>query len=95
MKGDQRLEHIVFRNGALFVPRNQQTLQRLLSLYHPHRDKLFYEWKPAEVAEDQIDFIEINARLSEVYENIVEAKDPLPEAKKYESIKNKRELLGL
>jgi hypothetical protein len=59
MKGDQRLEHIVFRNGALFVPRNQQTLQRLLSLYHPHRDKLFYEWKPAEVAEDQIDFIEM------------------------------------
>ena len=59
MKGDQRLEHIVFRNGALFVPRNQQTLQRLLSLYHPHRDKLFYEWKPAEVAEDQIDSIEM------------------------------------
>ena len=37
MKGDQRLEHMVFRNGALFVPRNKQTLQKLLSLYRPHK----------------------------------------------------------
>ena len=48
-----------------------------------------------ELPEDQIDFIEINARLSEVYENIVEAKDPHPEAEKYESVKNKRDLIGL
>ena len=48
-----------------------------------------------ELPDDQIDFIEINARLSEVYENITEAKDPLPEADKYENIKNKRELIGI
>ncbi len=48
-----------------------------------------------ELPEDQIDFIEINARLSEVYENITEAKEPLPEAEKYEKIKNKRDLIGL
>jgi hypothetical protein len=58
MKGDQRLSHIIFRNGALFVPRNKQILQKLLSLYHPHRDKLYYEWQPAKVAADEIDVLE-------------------------------------
>jgi hypothetical protein len=61
MKGDQRLEHVVFRNGALFVPRNKQTLQKLLSLYHPHKDRVYYEWKPVEVAADQIDILEMEA----------------------------------
>ena len=54
MKGDQRLEHIIFRNGALFVPKNEQMLQKLLSLYHPDKDKLYYEWKPVAVAENQL-----------------------------------------
>ena len=59
MQGDQRLSHIIFRNGALSVPRNKQTLQKLLSLYHPHRDSLFEEWKPQVVAESEIDTIEL------------------------------------
>ena len=58
MKGDQRLEHIVFRNGALFVPREQTTLQKLLSLYHPHKDQIYYEYKPVEIAETQLDWLE-------------------------------------
>ena len=41
MVGDQRLEHIVFRNGSLLVPKNKVTLQQLLSLYHPLKDRLF------------------------------------------------------
>ena len=36
MKGDQRLDHIIFRKGVLMVPKNKVTLQKLLSLYHPH-----------------------------------------------------------
>ena len=36
MKGDQRLEHIIFRNGALFVEKEKTVLQKLLSLYHPN-----------------------------------------------------------
>ena len=59
MKGEQRLEHIIFENGGLFVPKNKTVLQKLLSLYHPHKDKLFYEHKPAEVAEQQIDILEL------------------------------------
>jgi hypothetical protein len=58
MKGDQRLSHIVFRNGVLHVPREKTTLQKFLSLYHPHRDKLYYEWKPVKQAEQQLDWLE-------------------------------------
>ena len=58
MKGDQRLEHIIFRNGSLYVGREKTVLQKLLSLYHPHKDKLFYEHKPVEIAQNQLDWLE-------------------------------------
>ena len=57
MKGDQRLEHIIFRSGSLFVPKEQTVLQKLLSLYHPHRDKVFHEFKPSVIAEEEIDVL--------------------------------------
>ena len=57
MKGDQRLSHIIFRDGSLHVPKNKVVLQKLLSLYHPHRDQLFYEYKPAALAEEEIDIL--------------------------------------
>ena len=41
MKGEQRLEHIIFRNGSLMVPKNKTILQKLLSLYHPHKDRVY------------------------------------------------------
>ena len=59
MKGDQRLSHIIFRSGVLFVPKNKTILQKLLSLYHPHRNKVFYEWKPAKRAEDQMEVLNL------------------------------------
>ena len=58
MKGDERLAHIIFRSGSLFVPRNETVLQKLLSLYHPQRDQIFYEYKPQKVAESQLDWLE-------------------------------------
>ena len=61
MKGDQRLEHIIFRSGTLMVPKNKVTLQKLLSLYHPNRNNTYYEWKPAKVAETQIETLELEA----------------------------------
>jgi len=57
MKGDQRLEHIIFRSGALFVEKEKATLQKLLSLYHPHRDVIYEEYKPAAIAEEEIDVL--------------------------------------
>ena len=48
-----------------------------------------------ELPEGQIGFIEINAKLAEVYENITEAKEPLPESDKYKNIKDKKLFLDL
>ena len=59
MKGDQRLEHIIFKNGSLFVPKNKTVLQKLLSLYHPHKDQLFEEYKPVAQAAQQVDLLEL------------------------------------
>jgi hypothetical protein len=59
MKGQQRLAHIVFRSGALFVPKEKTVLQKMLSLYHPLRDKVYYEFKPAALAEDEIEVLDM------------------------------------
>jgi len=61
MKGDQRLEHVVFRNGVLFVEKQKTVLQKLLSLYHPHKDTIYYEHKPEVVAADEIEVLEMEA----------------------------------
>ena len=61
MKGDQRLSHIIFRNGSLFVPKEKTILQKLLSNFHPDKDKLFYEFKPSVIAEEQIEVLEMEA----------------------------------
>ena len=59
MKGDQRLAHIIFRKGVLVVPKNKVTLQKLLSLYHPYRDKIYSELKPEVNAANEIDWLEL------------------------------------
>ena len=59
MKGDQRLSHIIFRNGALHVTREKTILQKLLSLYHPGHGVSYYEWKPEAKAADEIDVLEM------------------------------------
>ena len=59
MKGDQRLEHIVFRAGNLFVPKEKTVLQKLLSLYHPGKDVMYEEYKPSAIAADEIDILNI------------------------------------
>ena len=61
MKGDQRLEHVIFRNGTLFVEKEKTTLQKLLSLYHPHKDKMYYEYNPVQEASDDIEILELEA----------------------------------
>ena len=66
MQGDQRLEHIVFRNGFLFVPKNKQTLQKLLSLYHPHRDALYEEVNKVREAETELDTLELEVESMSV-----------------------------
>ncbi|MBT87508.1 MAG: ferredoxin [Gammaproteobacteria bacterium] len=48
-----------------------------------------------ELPKDQIPFIEINAEQSEIWPNITEEKDPLPESEKYKNIKDKIHLLEI
>jgi len=65
-----RLEHIVFRNGKLHVPRNKQTLQKLLSLYHPHNGRLFKEHNPVKKAASQIDMLELEIHALNAAKNL-------------------------
>ena len=58
-KGEARLGSIVFRNGSIMVPKAKQTLQKILSLYHPLNGKLYKEIKPVQEASNQIDYIEL------------------------------------
>ena len=61
MVGDQRLAHVIFRNGSLYVEKEKTTLQKLLSLYHPHKDKIYEEYKPEVEAADEIEVLEMEA----------------------------------
>ena len=48
-----------------------------------------------ELPDNQIEFVEINAKLADVYENITEAKEPLPDADSFKDKTNKREFLNI
>ena len=61
MKGDQRLSHIIFRNGVLFVEKEKTVLQKLLSLYHPHKNIIYTEYQPEVEAADEIEVLELEA----------------------------------
>jgi hypothetical protein len=58
-KGEVTLGHIMFKNGSLFVPKEKQNLQKLLSLYHPLKDKVYEEFSAIEVAIDELDELEL------------------------------------
>ena len=61
MVGDQRLAHVIFRNGNLFVEKEKTVLQKLLSLYHPHKNVIYTEYKPEVEAADEIEVLELEA----------------------------------
>lgn len=52
--GMATLEHIIFENGTLHVPKEKQSLQKMLSLYHPHRNKRYSEMDKIEEAKDEL-----------------------------------------
>jgi hypothetical protein len=57
-KGEATLGHIIFRDGRLDVAAKDIALQKLLSLYHPLKNKMYYEFKPAQNAENELETIE-------------------------------------
>ncbi len=60
-KGLSTLSHIVFKDGMLFVPKVNQGLQKLLSLYHPQRNQTYYEVD--EVAEATDDLVDLEMEI--------------------------------
>ena len=58
-RGAATLGRIVFRNGTLFVEKEQVALQKLLSLYHPLRDQLYYEHNPVQESISELDYINL------------------------------------
>jgi hypothetical protein len=70
MQGDQRLSHIIFRNGVLYVPREKQTLQKLLSLYHPGRKHIYMEHKPQVIAQNEVEIIELEIEALNAARNL-------------------------
>jgi len=70
MVGDQRLEHIIFRNGILEVPRTKTVLQKLLSSYHPQNGSVFTELKPQVSAKNEIDILEMEIKALNVAQSM-------------------------
>lgn len=59
-QGTSTLGRIVFRDGALTVPKENVVLQQLLSLYHPYtKNGIIKEYKPDTIAQSQTDYIEM------------------------------------
>ena len=58
-KGECTMGHIRFDDGDLKVPKEQQSLQKLLSLYHPLRDIVYQEFSAIENATEDLDILDL------------------------------------
>lgn len=59
-EGTSTLGRIIFENGKLYVPKEQVSLQKFLSMYHPYTlQGKIKEHKPDVIAENQVDWIEL------------------------------------
>jgi hypothetical protein len=58
-KGEATLGHITFKDGDLKVPKEKQNLQKLLSLYHPLKGRMYEEFSAVEEAVDQLDILDL------------------------------------
>ena len=53
-EGDVMVRSIEFNNGHLYVGAQDVDLQKFLSIYHPDNDKVWYEVKPNEEAQQEV-----------------------------------------
>ena len=58
-KGEATMGHIMFMNGDLRVPKEKQNLQKLLSLYHPLKGRIYEEFDPVEEAYDDLEMLDL------------------------------------
>ena len=74
-KGDVLIGPIIFLNGHLFVPKEEVTLQKFLSIYHPDNDRIYEELKPSEEAKSEV------ASMDEKIDALVKAREiPIDQA---------------
>ena len=69
MKGIKRPGRVIFRDGALIVPKNKATLQKFMSLYHKDLNSVYYEYKPEVIAIDEV------AKLESEVDALIAARD--------------------
>jgi len=58
-KGECTMGHIRFRDGDLKVPKEQQNLQKLLSIYHPLKGRIYEEFSAVAEASDDLDVLSL------------------------------------
>ena len=58
-QGEATLGHIIFKDGNLTVRKNDQALQKILSLYHPLRNMKYSELNVVEDAKDELIDLEL------------------------------------
>ena len=58
-KGECTMGHITFREGKLVVPESKQNLQKLLSLYHPLKGRIYEEFNSVEIAKDELSILDM------------------------------------
>ena len=58
-KGEATLGHIIFRDGDLKVSKEKQNLQKLLSLYHPLKGRMYEEFSAVQEASDDLDILDL------------------------------------
>ena len=69
-KGEATLGHIIFRDGDLKVPKEKQNLQKLLSLYHPLKGRMYEEFSSVAEAEDQLSILDMQIDALNAARNI-------------------------
>ena len=69
-KGEATLGHIMFRDGTLKVSKEKQNLQKLLSLYHPLKGRIYEEFSAVAEAEDDLDVLDLQIDALNAARNI-------------------------
>ena len=69
-KGECTMGHIVFNDGFLRVPKSKQNLQKLLSLYHPLKNKIYEEYSAVEEANDDLEELDMQIDALNAARNI-------------------------
>lgn len=69
-KGEATLGHIVFKDGSLTVRKKEQSLQKILSLYHPLLNVKYKELDTVEDAKDELVDLEMEIDALNIARNI-------------------------